>query len=103
VWVAGRDGLPLPAGRRPAWGRVGGRALSTGSRPAMRREARATGGTFFDDLRDIAGKTGTTDDKRQFRLRRWDCGAMDAAMHFDCRPATMENEGQLICAFAKTN
>ncbi len=65
MWVAGRDGLPLPAGRRPARRRVGGRALSTGSRPAMRREARATGGTFFDDLRDIAGKTGMMDDKRQ--------------------------------------
>ena len=66
MWVAGRDGLPLPAGRRPARRRVGGRALSTGSRPAMRRDARATGGAFFDDLRDIAGKTGTTDDKRRF-------------------------------------
>ncbi len=27
---------------------------------------------------------------------------MDAAMHCDCRSATMENEGQLICMFTKT-
>ena len=27
---------------------------------------------------------------------------MDAAMHCDCRSATMENEGQLICVFTKT-
>ena len=27
---------------------------------------------------------------------------MDAAMHCDCRSATMENEGQLNSVFAKT-
>jgi hypothetical protein len=27
---------------------------------------------------------------------------MDAVMHCDCRSATMENEGQLICVFTKT-
>jgi hypothetical protein len=32
----------------------------------MQRGAQATGGAFFDDLRDITGKTGMTVDKGQF-------------------------------------
>ena len=66
VWVAGQDGLPLPAGYRPATRRVGGRALSTGSRPAMQREAQATRGAFFDDLHDITRKMEMMEDKGQF-------------------------------------
>jgi hypothetical protein len=31
----------------------------------MQWEAPATGGAFFDDLRDITGKTGMTDDRGQ--------------------------------------
>jgi hypothetical protein len=45
------------------------------------------------------------DDGRQgtIQLRWWDCGAMDTAMHCNCRSARMENEGQLIfCVFTKT-